>query len=281
MKFSTIKSHAKINLSLNVVGKKSSLHKIETIVTFIELHDKIMIKDTKSNKHQILFTGKFSNKIGKKNTISKLLKILDDKKLLNDRKFIIQIDKRIPYKSGLGGGSMNAASILKYFVKKKIVRIDRNEIIKISNLVGSDTILGIDFKNSILTSNNSIKYFKKCQKIYTLIVKPNFGCSTKYIYSKVKKFNSPVIKKPNQSMFNLRFLKKLGNSLEHIALNKYSRLKTIKKSLENLSNPEFVRMTGSGSALVAYFQSKSRCENAKKMFNKKYKNYWCITSKTI
>ena len=68
MKFSTIKSHAKINLSLNVVGKKFSLHKIETIVAFIELHDKIMIKDIKSNKHQILFTGKFSKKIGKKNT---------------------------------------------------------------------------------------------------------------------------------------------------------------------------------------------------------------------
>ena len=119
MKFSTIKSHAKINLSLNVVGKKFSLHKIETIVAFIELHDKIMIKDIKSNKHHILFTGKFSKKIGKKNTVSKLLKILDDKKLLNERKFIIQIDKRIPHKSGLGGGSMNAASILKYFIKKK------------------------------------------------------------------------------------------------------------------------------------------------------------------
>ena len=81
MKFSKIKSHAKINLSLNVVGKKLSLHKIETIVAFIELHDKIMIKDIKSNKHKILFTGKFSKKIGKKNTISKLLKILDKKKL--------------------------------------------------------------------------------------------------------------------------------------------------------------------------------------------------------
>tara|TARA_A100000164_G_scaffold132600_1_gene117627 strand:+ start:10 stop:855 length:846 start_codon:yes stop_codon:yes gene_type:complete len=281
MKFSTIKSHAKINLSLNVVGKKFFLHKIETMVAFIELHDKIMIKDLKSNKHQIIFTGKFSKKIGKKNTISKLLKILDDKKLLNDRKFTIQIDKRIPHKSGLGGGSMNAASILKYFVRKKIIRIDRNEMIKISNLVGSDTILGMYLQNSILTSNDKISYFKKCKKFYTLIVKPNFGCSTKYIYSKIKKFNSPVLKKPNRSMFNLRFLKKLDNSLEHIALKKFSRLKTIKTSLENLSNPEFVRMTGSGSALVAYFQSKSRCENAKRMFNKKYKNYWCITSKTI
>ena len=133
MKFSKIKSHAKINLSLNVVGKKLSLHKIETIVAFIELHDKITIKDIKSNKHKILFTGKFSKKIGKKNTISKLLKILDKKKLLNDRKFIIHVDKSIPHKSGLGGGSMNAASILKYFVEKKIIRIDRNEIINISN----------------------------------------------------------------------------------------------------------------------------------------------------
>ena len=281
MTFNKIKSYAKINLALNVTGKNSFLHKIESIVAFIELHDKILIKDTKSNKHQILFTGKFSKKIGKKNTISKLLKILEEKKLLKGKKFFVKIEKRIPHKSGLGGGSMNAASILKYLLEKKIVRINKNDIPKIANLVGSDTILGIISKNSILTSNNKIKYFEKRKEIYTLIVKPNFGCSTKYIYSKVKKFNNSLIKKPSQKMFNLSYLKKLSNSLEEIAFNEYPRLKTIKSSIENLSNPEFVRMTGSGSALVAYFQSKSRCENAKKMFNKKYKNYWCITSKTI
>ena len=82
-------------------------------------------------------------------------------------------------------------------------------------------------------------------------------------------------------MFNLDYLKKMRNSLEPIVLSKYSKLRTIKLFLENLSKPVFVRMTGSGSALVAYFQSKERCENAKKQFNKKYKNYWCITSKTI
>ena len=281
MTFNKIKSYAKINLALNVTGKNSFLHKIESIVAFVELHDKILIKDTKSNKHQILFTGKFSKKIGKKNTISKLLKILEEKKLLKGKKFFVKIEKRIPHKSGLGGGSMNAASILKYLLEKKIVRINKNDIPKIANLVGSDTILGIISKNSILTSNNKIKYFEKRKEIYTLIVKPNFGCSTKYIYSKVKKFNNSLIKKPSQKMFNLSYLKKLSNSLEEIAFNEYPRLKTIKSSIENLSNPEFVRMTGSGSALVAYFQSKSRCENAKKMFNKKYKNYWCITSKTI
>ena len=44
MKFYKIKSHAKLNLALNVIGKSDTLHKIESITTFIELHDVIMIK---------------------------------------------------------------------------------------------------------------------------------------------------------------------------------------------------------------------------------------------
>ena len=42
-----IKSHAKINLALNVTGKTSKLHKIESIVSFIELHDLIYLKKLK------------------------------------------------------------------------------------------------------------------------------------------------------------------------------------------------------------------------------------------
>ena len=48
MNESKIKSHAKINLSLYVLGKlKSKLHKIESLITFIELHDEITIKKSK------------------------------------------------------------------------------------------------------------------------------------------------------------------------------------------------------------------------------------------
>ena len=114
-----IKSYAKINLALNIIGKKSSLHRIETLVSFVSLHDEIFVKKIKSNDHKISFEGKFSKNINKQNSISKLLEILEKKKLLNNKKFKIKINKRIPNKAGLGGGSMNAASVLKYFAKKK------------------------------------------------------------------------------------------------------------------------------------------------------------------
>jgi len=276
-----IKSYAKINLALNVIGKRNSLHEIETIVAFVSLYDEIIIKSTSSANHNISFNGKFSRNITKNNTISKLLTILEKKKLLKGKKFRIQIKKNIPNKAGLGGGSMNAASILSLLVKKKIIKVTRKELIEISKLVGSDVVLGLNPHNTILNSSEKIKHFSKYKKIHTLIVKPNFGCSTKEIYSKIKKFNKPKFNNPKKKMFNLGYLGKMNNSLEPIVLSKYNKLNIMKLFLENLIGTVFVRMTGSGSAFVAYFNSKERCDNAKKQFNKRFKNYWCISSKTI
>ena len=281
MKFNKIKSYAKVNLVLNVLSKTSSLHKIESIIAFINLYDDIMIKKIKSKKHDIKFIGKFSKNIPKKNTISTLFEILEKRKILNNEKFKIIIHKRIPSKAGLGGGSMNAANILKYLIKKKIIKINNKKIFEISKLVGSDVILGLQSTNSVITRFNKIKYFRKCKKFHTLIVKPNFGCSTKKIYSRVRKFDKPKIKKPSKKMFDLKYLRNMSNSLEKIVLYEYPKLKEIKLYLESFARPVFVRMTGSGSVMVAYFKSKERCLNAKKIFNKKYKNYWCIASKTI
>ena len=50
-----VKSHAKINLALNITGKLAKLHKIESIVSFINLHDLIFIKQIKEPNHRIYF----------------------------------------------------------------------------------------------------------------------------------------------------------------------------------------------------------------------------------
>ena len=280
MNFNEIKSFAKINLALNVTGKTSKLHKIESLVAFIDLHDLILIKKINSKNHRIIFSGKFSKNISLINTVSRLLGILDEKKLIH-HKFLVKIKKNIPQKAGLGGGSMNAASILKFLIEKKIVKISIKKIQNIARDIGSDVILGMSNTNTILTSKNEIRTFKNCRKLFTLIVKPNFGCSTKYIYSKVRKLDKAKFLNPKKKMFNIESLKKKKNSLEKIVLNKYPKLKKIKKYLERLEDPIFVRMTGSGSALVSYYYSKKQCNEARKKFKKDYKKYWCISSKTI
>ena len=149
MNVNFLKSFAKINLALNITGKSNKLHKIESIVKFIQLHDRISIKKIARNKHDISFIGNFSKNISRNNTVKNLFNILDKQKLLDNKKFKIKIEKNIPQEAGLGGGSMNAASILNFLIKKKIVKINQKKILSISNLIGSDVILGISPKSIV------------------------------------------------------------------------------------------------------------------------------------
>ena len=59
MKINKIKSYAKINLVLNITGKKKLLHNIESIISFIDLHDVILINEIKKSKHQISYQDFF------------------------------------------------------------------------------------------------------------------------------------------------------------------------------------------------------------------------------
>ena len=282
MKFEKIKSHAKINLSLNVLGKKKfKLHNLETLVGFLDLHDDIYIKKTNKKKHIIRFTGNFSNKIPKKNTISNLLKILDEAKKLKNQKYLISIKKNIPQEAGLGGGSMNAASLINYLIKKNIISLTMKEKRNLCSKIGSDVILGIDQKNLVLAYKNKIKKIKKNLKIFTLLIKPNFGCSTKNIYTQVRNYSKPQFFKIKSKNINFNTLSKMKNDLEVISFKLYPRLRKVRQFFLDIDKNSYVRMTGSGSTIVGYFMSKKAALNAKKLLKKKYKNYWCNLSKTI
>tara|TARA_B100001123_G_C15219469_1_gene990623 strand:+ start:736 stop:1245 length:510 start_codon:yes stop_codon:yes gene_type:complete len=162
MNFKIIKSYAKINLSLGIVGKlKSGYHKIESLVSFLNLYDEIKIKKIINKNHKIQFYGKFSKGIKKKNTIFELFKILDKKNILKNQKYFIKIKKNIPQKAGLAGGSMNASSVIRYFIDKKILNFSKKQLTKLTKQIGSDVQLGLNNKNKVLYSNGTLRVHSK------------------------------------------------------------------------------------------------------------------------
>ena len=270
------KSYAKINLNLNVVGKTKNLHKLQSLVSLISLYDEISLRQIDSRKHKILFKGKFSKKITSRNTIYKTLSILDKKKLLK-KKYLVMVKKNIPVKSGMGGGSMNAATLIKIFMKNKIIKINKKKLQNINDSIGQDVKLGF-FKNIMyLDGNNSVKILNKNTKYFLLLFMPKYGCSTKYIFSKVKKYSKPL-KNIKKKFNNLGSLK---NDLQDIVIKKYPELKKPIEFLENQPGINFVKMTGSGSCFVAYSKSRNSIINSFKKFRKNYPKYWSVLSKTI
>ena len=278
MNFIKLNSWAKVNLSLNVIKRlPNKYHQIESLFTFIQLSDEIKIRKINKPKNKVSFSGKFSKGINKNNTIVRLLNLLEKKKLIKKKKFEIKVTKNIPQKSGMGGGSMNAASILNFFLKRKIVILNKKSILEVCEMVGNDVKIGLYKGPIFLNSNNSIQSLKKGLRYHLLIFKPKVGCSTKYIFSKFKNFS----KKIPSNKKNLLKLNNKKNDLEPIVLKKFRNISKPLFFLKSLKGIEFVRMTGSGSSFVAYCKSKKNLLNASKLFTNKYKKYWSVMSKTI
>ena len=95
------------------------------------------------------------------------------------------VTKNIPVFSGLGGGTSNAAFILKFLLKRKI---SKSILEKTEKVIGSDLRLFF-YKQGYLEKLKIIKTLKKKQKLFFLLSSPNIRCSTREIFSKVTRYS--------------------------------------------------------------------------------------------
>ena len=277
------KSYCKINLFLRVLRKNTrGLHNIQSTTMLIDLHDTISIKRTQKKKDKIVFTGPFKKNIKcNSNTVTNVLSILRSQKFINNKKkYKIVVNKRIPVFAGLGGGTGNAAAIIKYFLKNKI----SSKLLKtFEEKIGSD--LRLFFLNhSFQTNLKKLKKFKKKYKFNFLLVYPNLNSSTKEVYSRVKSFNTPLRKDPSKIFSKDKYVKFLineDNDLQKIVEKKHKKIQTLIKFISIQKNCLFSRMTGSGSAFFGAFYSRQSARLAVKVLKKKFPNYWCEFAKSI
>ena len=278
-----IKSYSKINLFLKVLKKNNSgLHNIQSTTMIVDLHDKISIKKINKKKDELIFTGPFKKNINKNiNTVISTLSLLRSHKLINNNKrYKIVINKKIPVFAGLGGGTGNAVAIIKYFLKDRI----NSKLLKLfEKKIGSDLRLFF-FNHSFQKNLTKIKLFEKKYKFYFLLIYPNVKCSTKEVYSKVRKFNLPLRKDISKILskneYN-KFLISEVNDLQKIVEKKYKKIKNILNIIKLQKNCLFSRMTGSGSVCFGTFNNRESANLAVKALKKKFPNYWCVFTKSI
>ncbi len=178
-----LSSYAKINLSLKINSKrKDGLHEIQSFFCLLNLADKIKLNKIKEKKDKIIFKGPFGKLVNKKkNSIINLLKLLRKLNLISDN-YAITINKNIPVFGGLGGGTANAACILKFLSRGKI---NNSLLNKVEGIIGTDLRLFF-YKQGFLKNLTSIIQIKKKKTIFhpysakhTMLYKRNLCQGTK------------------------------------------------------------------------------------------------------
>ena len=270
----TLKSPAKINLSLEILDKDSSgFHTLKSVIMEIPgLFDEIQIK--KNDQIEIDFQPKISCKT-EDSTVFKAAKLL----LPPDKGIQISIKKNIPEESGLGGGASNAATVLKAINQMYNLGYTDERLRKIGEKIGMDVPYFISGKTALVSHFGEnieplpdVNQILKDNGFTVKIVQTNVNISTKWAYSKISPFipvrefsrNDKLIEqlqtdnliKAIQTKNIKKILNNLQNNFEPLIYNKYPK---IKQQVDNLKIKEAlsVHLCGSGGAIYGIFRQQS------------------------
>ena len=253
-----IKCPAKINLTLEIVGKRpDGFHNIKSIMQLISLYDYLTISTESAAETQIELDGNSTEiPYNEKNLVYKacdlFLSTVDQK-----AKIKIFIEKNIPIAAGLAGGSTDAAGTL-YGLNELFDRpLTTEKLHELCAKLGSDLNVCLEGGCLLATSRGEkIEKIKPIQAPVTLIKPKELGISAKEAYTKyaAKKFkpqNNMTEKMLDAIEKNNDIKEFLYNDLEYAVFDDYSELQEIKSKL-----PQSI-MSGSGSTYFVLEKLKS------------------------
>lgn len=241
-----IKAFAKVNLLLKIVGKKENgYHELQMLNTKIDIYDEIEI--TEHNIDELYFINSFLDS-KKDDLVMKCLKFI--KNIYNIKEsYQIKIKKNIPIGAGLGGGSSDAAAIIKYVLEKHNIKLTKSLVDELSMFSADIPFFlykGVCFVEGI--GEQVQEFFVNIPKEF-IIINPNIYISTKEVFK-----NNQVISKKisyNELVCEIKEKKYYSfiNDLEDSCFNLVPKLKQIKNKLCEIG---YCTMTGSGSTMLLF-----------------------------
>ena len=212
-----IKARAKINLNLEIVGKREdNYHNLSSVFQKINLYDELYIQKTETNDLEIETNIQELN--NKENIIYKAYVTLKQKyKNITGVKVIL--NKKIPMQAGLAGGSTDCASFLIGMNRLFDLKLSKQEIENIGKSLGAD-VVPCFYQGAIKAEGIGEIITPICTnlKYYLVIIKPEISCNTKEMFQKIDE--NKAINQPNNSQKIRQAYEQ--NQLEQIADNLYN-----------------------------------------------------------
>lgn len=278
-------SPLKLNLYLHLINKTcDGYHNLESLMTFCDYGDFISIKEEKDFSFTI--DGPFAKNLSKTENI-----ILDAVKLLEEyAKFKINVHikltKNIPIASGMGGGSSNAATVIRCLKDLFKISIEKNTLDSLLFSLGADVPFCFFRKTAIVKGKGeNIEFLSsKIPELPVLLINPLIEISTKKIFEGVRLSNQNRVDNDidffNSDLF-FEGLNDRKNDLECVAERICPTIKEITSLLKTETNSKLVRMTGSGATCFGIFNNLSDLNKADILINSVFKEIWTKKTKII
>lgn len=277
MKFS-LNSNGKINIGLNITGKREDgYHLLDMVMVPISLSDRIKGEIEDISGTLTIKTNKKGIPTGKENILYKIYEKFYNESGLERKKVYVYLEKKIPHQAGLGGGSSNGAFLLKLLNEFHGNYFTVDKLIEIGKSIGADIPFFLINKSARVTGiGENIKIIENNLENSIIVIKPDFGVSTKKAYKNMYMLNNKKDADIDKVVLGLKenrvsmVEENIENHLEQGLLLEDKNIMNFRKKLAEIDNMEFF-MSGSGSAYYT-FVDKKLAENIYKTLKEHFKN---------
>jgi 4-diphosphocytidyl-2-C-methyl-D-erythritol kinase len=286
MEYLEIPAHAKINISLDVLGKREDgYHELRMIMQTLELHDTVCLEA--AGEGISLECGTRWVPEDCTNTAWKAADLMKRSFGIKDG-LRIRIIKRIPVAAGLAGGSSDAAAVLRGMNEMFGLGLGNDELVKMGKQIGADVPYCIEGGTRLAEGIGEIlTELPSFGGVDTVLVKPGIGVSTPWVYRNLDLSEIKEQDRPDTDLLTEAIRRRdirtvaenMKNVLELVTMSRYDIIGKAKKRMEG-SGAAGSMMSGSGPTVFGLFMDTAAARTSYRELSA-FHGWQCIITKTV
>ncbi|MDR5682890.1 MAG: 4-(cytidine 5'-diphospho)-2-C-methyl-D-erythritol kinase [Armatimonadota bacterium] len=257
MKELRLNAYAKVNLTLDVLGRRDDgYHDIETVLHTLELHDTVILRE--ADRGITVLCDHRAVPTDVQNLVFRTAQLLRETYGV-DRDIQIEIQKRIPPASGLGGGSSDAAVTLLGLAHMWKLRLDNRELLSLAGQIGSDVPFFLVGGAALATGRGErLQFLHTLPTTWVVLACPSFEISTAWAYRELDL--AGIQRRPDTQALIAALRREdvaqvaahLGNVFEPLVSSRYPQVAEAKSRLL-ASGALGASLTGTGPVVFGLF----------------------------
>lgn len=248
-----VKAYGKVNLALDVLEKRNDgLHEMDMVNAKVDLADELVIESCAGQKDEIICESLF---LPQDNTLTKTLRLLREHGLKGHYK--IKLHKAIPDQAGLGGGSADAAALLKALNEMEELGLSLSELEAIGFQIGADVPCCLhEGFTRVHGAGETVEDLAMKWKIPVILAKCEAGISTKQAFEgldtqKRERLDIDIVQDAVRKKDLGLLYQTMVNAFEPLAFEMLPEVGALKEKMLDAGLVR-VMMSGSGSCLMGF-----------------------------
>lgn len=260
---------AKVNLSLHVLGRRvDGYHELDSIVAFADVADRLTL--TPSDENRLVVSGPFAREVplGEDNIVWKTWRFINELHVVP--KVTLQLEKNLPVASGIGGGSADAAAMLRGLLRLSKTTLDEIQIETLARTLGADVPVCYYGKSSkMLGIGETIRTLNIKLPEAILLVNPREPCETAAVFKgmglQLGESNAPAAADDDHGLWR--------NDMTAAAISVQPVIADVLAALKK-TDLQSIRMSGSGATCFGLADSLEEVQSAAKLIEAQHPDWW-------